>query len=61
MDGSGREIRSPMTGADMVPCLGRLAAEKGYRVFLLGARPEVAAEHQERDNRWTEFKQLAAS
>ena len=35
-------LQERVTGADIVPALARLAAEKGYRVYMLGARPEIA-------------------
>ena len=31
-----------VTGADIVPALARMAAKNGYRIFMLGAMPEVA-------------------
>ena len=31
-----------VTGADIVPALARMAAKSGYRIFMLGAMPEVA-------------------
>jgi exopolysaccharide biosynthesis WecB/TagA/CpsF family protein/anti-anti-sigma factor len=31
-----------VTGADIVPALARVAAEKGYRIFMLGGRPDIA-------------------
>ncbi len=31
-----------VTGADMVPALAELAARKGYRIYMLGAAPEIA-------------------
>jgi len=43
---AARLMRSPLpervTGADLVPALAGLAAQKGYRIFMLGARPEIA-------------------
>lgn len=43
---AARLMRSPLpervTGADLVPALAELAAQKGYRIFMLGARPEIA-------------------
>jgi len=31
-----------VTGADLVPALAALAARKGYRLYMLGGRPEIA-------------------
>lgn len=39
----GVDLQGRVTGADMVPALAARAAEKGYRVYLLGAAPGVAA------------------
>jgi N-acetylglucosaminyldiphosphoundecaprenol N-acetyl-beta-D-mannosaminyltransferase len=41
-------LRERVTGSDMVPRLAKLAAEKGYRFFMLGAKPEVAQKAKER-------------
>jgi N-acetylglucosaminyldiphosphoundecaprenol N-acetyl-beta-D-mannosaminyltransferase len=38
----GVPLAERVTGADIVPKLAALAAKKGYRVYMLGARPEVA-------------------
>jgi exopolysaccharide biosynthesis WecB/TagA/CpsF family protein len=38
----GNRLPERVAGADLVPVLLRVAAEKGYRVFFLGAKPEVA-------------------
>ncbi len=35
-------LQERVTGADIVPQLARLAGEKGYRIYMLGARPEIA-------------------
>jgi N-acetylglucosaminyldiphosphoundecaprenol N-acetyl-beta-D-mannosaminyltransferase len=40
----GNPLPERAAGADVVPLLVRAAAEKGHRVFLLGAGPNVAAE-----------------
>jgi N-acetylglucosaminyldiphosphoundecaprenol N-acetyl-beta-D-mannosaminyltransferase len=40
----GVALRERVAGADMVPELVRLSAEKGYKLFLLGATPAVAEE-----------------
>ncbi|MDZ4716923.1 MAG: WecB/TagA/CpsF family glycosyltransferase [Roseiflexaceae bacterium] len=39
----GGTLPSRVTGADMVPALAERAAQKGYSIFFLGARPGVAA------------------
>ena len=39
----GNPLLERVAGADLVPLLLRVAAEKGYRVFLLGATPHSAA------------------
>lgn len=39
----GRPLRGRVTGVDTVRHLAQLAAEKGYRIFFLGAGPGVAA------------------
>lgn len=39
----GRPLRERVTGSDMVPLLAARAAQRGYRLFLLGAAPGVAA------------------
>ena len=38
----GNPLLERVAGADLVPLLLRAAAEKGYRVFFLGATPESA-------------------
>jgi len=38
----GAPLPERVTGADLVPKLAALAAEKGYKIFMLGAKPEVA-------------------
>jgi N-acetylglucosaminyldiphosphoundecaprenol N-acetyl-beta-D-mannosaminyltransferase len=49
---ASRLIRAPLpervTGADLVPRVAALAAVKGYRIFMLGARPEVARQARAR-------------
>lgn len=37
----GKPLKGRVTGIDLMEALVRLAAEKRYRVFFLGARPEV--------------------
>jgi N-acetylglucosaminyldiphosphoundecaprenol N-acetyl-beta-D-mannosaminyltransferase len=44
----GTPLPERVTGADIVPALAQCAAEKGYRVFMLGGRPEVAQSAKER-------------
>ncbi len=43
---AAKMMRSPLpervTGADIVPALAKLAAKNGYRMFMLGAKPEIA-------------------
>ena len=39
----GVDLAGRVTGADMVPALAERASEKGYRMYLLGAAPGVAA------------------
>lgn len=39
----GNRLPERVAGADLVPLLIRMAAEKGYRLFLLGATPDSAA------------------
>ena len=38
----GRVLPERVTGSDLVPLLARKAAEKGWRIYLLGAGPGVA-------------------
>jgi N-acetylglucosaminyldiphosphoundecaprenol N-acetyl-beta-D-mannosaminyltransferase len=38
----GYPLRERVAGSDLVPLLGKLSAEKGYGIFLLGAQPEVS-------------------
>lgn len=38
----GMSLPERVTGADIVPALAALSAEKGYRIYMLGAKPEVA-------------------
>jgi N-acetylglucosaminyldiphosphoundecaprenol N-acetyl-beta-D-mannosaminyltransferase len=40
----GNRLPERVAGADLAPALLRVAAEKGHRVFFLGAAPGVAAE-----------------
>lgn len=44
----GNPLPERVAGADLVPVLLRAAAEKGYRIFFLGGKPEVAARAVER-------------
>jgi N-acetylglucosaminyldiphosphoundecaprenol N-acetyl-beta-D-mannosaminyltransferase len=41
---AGCLVRERVTGSDLVPALACLCARRGWRPFLLGARPGVAAE-----------------
>ena len=43
----GMALPERVTGADIVPALAALSAEKGYRVYMLGAKPEVAQQAKE--------------
>jgi len=38
----GAPLMERVTGADMVPRLAEIAAKKGYRIYMLGAKPEIA-------------------
>jgi N-acetylglucosaminyldiphosphoundecaprenol N-acetyl-beta-D-mannosaminyltransferase len=38
----GRPLRERVTGSDTLPLIARLSAERGYRLYLLGAAPGVA-------------------
>lgn len=40
----GCRMSGPVTGVDLVPPLAELCERRGYRLFLLGAAPGVAAE-----------------
>jgi N-acetylglucosaminyldiphosphoundecaprenol N-acetyl-beta-D-mannosaminyltransferase len=40
----GCQIGAPVTGVDVVPRLAAMCARRGFRLFLLGAAPGVAAE-----------------
>ncbi len=44
----GIPLRERVAGADLVPHLARLSALRGYKIFLLGATPEVAEAAQRR-------------
>ena len=49
----GQPLRERVTGSDTVPLIAALAAQKGYRIYLLGAAPGVAeraADVLKRDN-----------
>jgi N-acetylglucosaminyldiphosphoundecaprenol N-acetyl-beta-D-mannosaminyltransferase len=41
-------LRERVTGADLVPRLAAQAAQRGYRLFMLGGMPEVATKAKER-------------
>ena len=38
----GRRLRERVAGSDLVPSLAEVAAERGWRIFFLGAAPGVA-------------------
>lgn len=38
----GNSIKEKLSGSDLFPALCKFAAEKGYKVFFLGAEPSVA-------------------
>jgi N-acetylglucosaminyldiphosphoundecaprenol N-acetyl-beta-D-mannosaminyltransferase len=40
----GCRLSGPVTGVDLVPLLAQLCERRGFRLFLLGAAPGVAAE-----------------
>jgi N-acetylglucosaminyldiphosphoundecaprenol N-acetyl-beta-D-mannosaminyltransferase len=40
----GCSMSAPVTGTDLIPPLAALCAKRGFRLFLLGAEPGVAAE-----------------
>ena len=40
----GGPLPGRVTGADLVPALAQRAAQKGYSIFFLGARPGIAAQ-----------------
>lgn|GEM_PF-115473 len=44
----GKKIKEKISGSDLLPYLCELAARKGYRIFLLGAGPGIAATAAER-------------
>jgi N-acetylglucosaminyldiphosphoundecaprenol N-acetyl-beta-D-mannosaminyltransferase len=44
----GCSIGAPVTGVDLIPLLAALCARRGFRLFLLGAAPGVAAEYASR-------------
>ena len=41
-------IGAPVTGVDLIPLLAAMCARRGFRLFLLGAEPGVAAEFASR-------------
>ena len=47
----GNRLPERVAGSDLVPILLRVAARKGYRVFLLGATPEAVEEAAKRIQR----------
>jgi N-acetylglucosaminyldiphosphoundecaprenol N-acetyl-beta-D-mannosaminyltransferase len=44
----GCSVPGPVTGVDLIPPLAALCAKRGWRLFLLGAGPGVAADLAER-------------
>jgi N-acetylglucosaminyldiphosphoundecaprenol N-acetyl-beta-D-mannosaminyltransferase len=44
----GCRIDAPVTGVDLIPHLAAICARRGFRLFLLGAAPGVAAEFASR-------------
>jgi N-acetylglucosaminyldiphosphoundecaprenol N-acetyl-beta-D-mannosaminyltransferase len=40
----GCTMQGPVTGVDLIPALAALCARRGFRLFLLGAAPGVAAD-----------------
>ena len=44
----GQPLPERVTGADIVPALAELSARKGYRLYMLGARPDVALAARDR-------------
>src|SRR6202022_3950005 len=44
----GCPIGAPVTGVDLIPFLAAMCARRGFRLFLLGAAPGVAAEFASR-------------
>ena len=49
----GQRLRERVTGSDTLPLIARMSAERGYRLYLLGALPGVAdraAQVLKRDN-----------
>ncbi|GAC1504762.1 MAG: WecB/TagA/CpsF family glycosyltransferase [Candidatus Dormibacteraceae bacterium] len=44
----GCQISAPVAGVDLVPPLAAMCARRGFRLFLLGAAPGVAADYASR-------------
>jgi N-acetylglucosaminyldiphosphoundecaprenol N-acetyl-beta-D-mannosaminyltransferase len=44
----GCQIGAPVTGVDLIPLLAAMCASRGFRLFLLGSAPGVAAEFASR-------------
>jgi N-acetylglucosaminyldiphosphoundecaprenol N-acetyl-beta-D-mannosaminyltransferase len=55
----GCSIGAPVTGTDLIPPLAALCAKRGFRLFLLGAEPGVAADLAGRLR--TEYPELAVA
>ncbi|MFC5861887.1 WecB/TagA/CpsF family glycosyltransferase [Acidicapsa dinghuensis] len=43
----GKPLKERVSGVDLVPMLAELSARKGYGIYLLGGRPDVAARASE--------------
>jgi N-acetylglucosaminyldiphosphoundecaprenol N-acetyl-beta-D-mannosaminyltransferase len=57
----GRPAPARLTGTDLLPLLARLCAASGYRLFLLGAAPGVAASAARRLQELTPHLQIAGT
>jgi N-acetylglucosaminyldiphosphoundecaprenol N-acetyl-beta-D-mannosaminyltransferase len=44
----GCQISAPVAGVDLIPLLAAMCARRGFRLFLLGAAPGVAADYAAR-------------
>ncbi len=43
----GRPVKAKISGSDLIPCLCKLAAEKGYSIFIIGGKEGVACKAKE--------------